>query len=493
MGGISSLRGYSIGWSEVPVARVLVARLRHLHCQRGGGAAIQFAPVAKTVRERLTLPGVLASLGPGLIWAAAAVGVSHLVQSTRAGASYGFALVWVVVLANLLKYPFFEYGPRYAAATGESLVDGYRRQGAWAVWAYFVLTLGTMFAVLAAVTFVTGSLATQLFGEGLSPLGYSGILLAVCAVTLVRGQYPLLDKLVKAIMALLAVSTVAAVVAAVVAGEGVGRAAPTVDLDLWGPVTFPFLVALVGWMPTAVDISVWHSLWTLERARETGHRPRLAEALFDFNLGYFGTAVLALLFLSLGALVFHGTGQEVAEGGVGFAFQLLDLYTAALGPWARPIIVVAAFTTMFSTTLTVADAFPRALERTTRILAPRLVAAEGAQVDPAGALRPGEAGGAGARSPRLSWLYWGWMLVLVVGALLLMSVFQGSLTGMVDFATTLSFLTAPFLGYLNYRAVTSPHMPPGTAPPGWLRVLTWLGLAFGVLFGIVFLVGRFLA
>ena len=30
------------------------------------------------------------SIGPGIIWAAAAIGVSHLVQSTRAGADFGF-------------------------------------------------------------------------------------------------------------------------------------------------------------------------------------------------------------------------------------------------------------------------------------------------------------------------------------------------------------------------------------------------------------------
>lgn len=424
-----------------------------------------------STRERLTLPGVLASLGPGLVWAAAAIGVSHLVQSTRAGASYGFALVWVVVLANVLKYPFFEYGPRYAAATGESLVDGYRRQGLWAVWVYLVLTVGTMFAVLAAVTFVTGSLATQLFGPALSPLGYSAVLLGVCAVLLLPGQYPLLDRLVKAIMVLLAVSTVVAVVAAAVAREG-GPVVPR-EVSLLGPATFPFLIALVGWMPSAVDISVWHSLWTLERAKQTRHKPLLSEALFDFNLGYIGTAVLALFFLSLGALVFFAGGREVSESPVGFAFQLIDLYTAALGPWAWPIIVVAAFTTMFSTTLTVTDAFPRALERTFQILAPERLG------------RGGEGGGV-----RVRWLYWGAMVVLVAGALLLMSVFQRSLTGMVDLATTLSFLTSPVLGVLNYRAVTSRHMPPGTTPPGWLRALTWAGLAFGFLFAGIYLLWR---
>ena len=73
--------------------------------------------------------GWLSVLGPGLLYAGAAVGVSHLVQSTRAGAGFGFSLVWVVILANIIKFPFFEAGPRYAAATGQTLIHGYRRIG----------------------------------------------------------------------------------------------------------------------------------------------------------------------------------------------------------------------------------------------------------------------------------------------------------------------------------------------------------------------------
>ena len=49
-------------------------------------------------------------LGPGLLFAGAAIGVSHLVQSTRAGADYGLGLVWALVLVNIFKYPFFQYG-----------------------------------------------------------------------------------------------------------------------------------------------------------------------------------------------------------------------------------------------------------------------------------------------------------------------------------------------------------------------------------------------
>ena len=73
------------------------------------------------------------ALGPGLILAAAAIGVSHLVQSTRAGALYGFTLIWAIIIANLTKYPFLEFGPRYTVVMKESLIQGYKRLGSWAL------------------------------------------------------------------------------------------------------------------------------------------------------------------------------------------------------------------------------------------------------------------------------------------------------------------------------------------------------------------------
>jgi Mn2+/Fe2+ NRAMP family transporter len=92
------------------------------------------------------------------------VGVSHLVQSTRAGASFGLELLGLVIVANVFKYPAFSFGPRYAAATGTSLLEGYRRQGLWALVLYSILTLGTMFTIQAVVTVVTAAIAAALLG-----------------------------------------------------------------------------------------------------------------------------------------------------------------------------------------------------------------------------------------------------------------------------------------------------------------------------------------
>lgn len=416
--------------------------------------------------------GYLKALGPGLLWAATAIGVSHLVQSTRAGALYGFSLLGVVVLVNLLKYPLFQAGPRYAVATGRSLIEGYVAQGRWAVGVYIVVTVGTMFTVLAAVTLVTGGLAQAVFGTALSVVGWSTVLLASCAGVLVVGRFPVLDRAIKAIIVLLALSTL---VAFVVALERLGKAPPSPPLVLDGP-TLAFLVALLGWMPTGIDAAAWHSLWTLERGRQTAHRASWREARFDFNLGYFGTVAIALAFLTLGALILRPLivrpgGEALAASAGGFALQLVNVYVATLGEWSRPLILLAAFTTMFSTILAVSDGFPRVLAHLAKVLA------RSRRGRPMVSDRPED---------RVDG-YWLALAVLMLGALGVILYLRQRFITLVDLATTLSFLTAPVIGYLNLRAVTAPEVSPELRPPWWWRALAWTALALLAGLGVVYL------
>jgi Mn2+/Fe2+ NRAMP family transporter len=157
---------------------------------------------------------ILQSLGPGLLFAGAAIGVSHLVQSTRAGAEFGFGLLWALLLVHLFKYPFFQFGPRYAAATGETLLDGYRKLGKGVLIAYYVLNFATMFTIQAAVTIVTAGLASQLFGSfnhADNLVLWSSIILLISLLILVIGKYKLLDNLMKYIILILSITTIIAV------------------------------------------------------------------------------------------------------------------------------------------------------------------------------------------------------------------------------------------------------------------------------------------
>ena len=59
----------------------------------------------------------LNALGPGILMATAAIGGSHLVASTQAGAIFGWQLFWLILVVNVLKYPFFRFGIEYTLAT----------------------------------------------------------------------------------------------------------------------------------------------------------------------------------------------------------------------------------------------------------------------------------------------------------------------------------------------------------------------------------------
>lgn len=399
--------------------------------------------------------GLKKSIGPGLVMAAAAIGVSHLVQSTRAGAEFGYALVWAILLANLFKYPFLEFGPRYAIATGKNMIYGYAKLGRWALWTYIIFTVGTMFAIQAAVTIVTASLAAELTGIPLNAGLWSAIILGLCILFLIKNSYAVLDTVIKLFMIVLAVSTLVAVAAALFQSPGSTGSEPgPVAPELWTVSGVAFLIALMGWMPIPIDASVWHSIWTLERTKQTDYKPKLKEALIDFNIGYIGAALFALGFLVLGAEVMFGSGDSFAASGAEFSKQLINLYTVTLGDWAYVFITACAFSTMFSTTFTVTDTYPRVCSELMNI---------GNSDDSAA---PGNA------PYRL-------FLIGISGVSLALLFLMGDrFRLLIDIATTLSFLTAPVLAYINFRLIFYSDMDPEFHPPGWLRYLSICGLLF---------------
>ena len=217
---------------------------------------------------------LLKVLGPGLLFAGAAIGVSHLVQSTRAGAGFGFDLIWILLIANILKYPFFEFAPRYATSTGSSLIEGYKKLGLWAVIAFALLTLATMFTIQAAVTIVTAGLVADVFHLSLGIVPLSAIILSTTVLILIVGRFSILDKLIKFVIIILAISTIVAVIYAFEAGVH-PKAEHVTHFDWLSRIDILFLIAFIGWMPAPIDVSVWSSLWTVEKSKTLGFKPTL--------------------------------------------------------------------------------------------------------------------------------------------------------------------------------------------------------------------------
>lgn len=397
-------------------------------------------------------------IGPGIVFAGAAIGVSHLVQATRAGASFGLGLLGVVLLVHLLKYPALSFAPRYVAATGRSLLWAYQRQSRWALVAFGLVQAGTMFTIVAAVSMVTAAVLTLVVIEplfGATPdLGImTGVVLCLCLVLIQFGDYRMLERSVKALIAILGVCTMLAT--ALVIPRILNEPDParlSFIPDFRSAALLAFVVPLVGWMPAPLDISVWNSLWSVEQAKARGERCSRAEAGLDFNTGYALCALLAVCFLVLGAGLIYLQDVEPASGGIGLIRQTLALYTETLGAWARPVVGLAALAVMFSTTLTVLDALPRTMAETVR-----LIRTKPSSFD----------------SPLTARL---WLLALAIGGLLIVIGLRSQLGRLVDLATTLSFVSTPVIAWLNHRAMFSDEIPSDQRPSLAMRAASWLAI-----------------
>ena len=399
--------------------------------------------------------GLIKKLGPGLLFAGAAIGVSHLVQSTRAGADFSFGLIWALALSTLFKYPFFLFGPKYSMATGETLLDGYKKLGNYVLVIYLILSLITMFTIQTAVTIVTAGLAIELFGITTNITIWAAIITFCCLIILLVGQYKFLDKLMKFVIIILAISTIVAVFFASI------NSSNTIEISQVFPkdqVSIAFIVAFMGWMPAPLDVSIWQSIWTLEK-KKNEKNINDNDIILDFNIGYLTTIILGICFIALGAFVMYGSGESFSNQGGEFAKQLINLYTDSIGSGVFIIIAIAAFTTMFSTTLTTFDASPRVMGRTTELMFNKI--------------------------KKDSYHYW--LFILFAGTILIFFFLSAELGNLVKVATVLSFLTAPFYAILNYKLMCSTKVPKVWKPSKSMHILSILGIIFLISFGIWYL------
>ena len=390
-------------------------------------------------------------LGPGLLFAGAAIGVSHLVQSTKAGAEFGFGLIWALILCNFFKYPFFLFGTKYAFSTGETLLHGYKKIGDYVLYIYLLLSIVTIFTIQAAVTIVTAGLAVELFGFNNNIAIMASIILILCIIILTVGKYKLLDNFIKIVILILAFSTLFAV--------GYATNYNVVELNV--NQIFPdevsgiiFLAAFMGWMPAPLDVSIWQSIWTKEKLN-LNNKIQYKSALFDFNVGYISTVFLGLCFVALGAFVMFGSGETFSNNGSEFANQLIKLYTANLGENVKIFISIAAFTTMLSTTITCLDASPRAMSQTLKLLNYKKISG-----------------------------YNTWIFIISIVTMIIFVFFESEMGTLIKIATILSFITAPIYAIMNYSLVNSAYMPKKFKLSKAMKFYSISGIIFLTIFSI---------
>ncbi|MFT5349557.1 MAG: Mn2+/Fe2+ NRAMP family transporter [Planctomycetota bacterium] len=384
------------------------------------------------------------------MFAAVAVGVSHLVQSTRAGATYGLTLAGLIVFACLVKYPAFRFGAEYGAATGKPLLNAYERQGRWVLIVYLIGLPFDLFVATAAIVLVTSGVFKNIFQINLNDIWLSLIILISCATLLMSGRYKLFENITKFIVVLFSILTVIA--AALSVPELHWETNDLTREVVFDQTTILFMIAIAGWMPTAVSVSMFQSIWVCEKAKSLNRPITTKEARFDFNVGYISTIILALCFVLMGTALMYNTGMEIESSPSRFAGQLIAMFTQVIGPWAKPLIALAALAVMVSTTLGALDVGPRIMGSVLQLLMPD-------------------------RRFNDNKFHLVFLVTQVIGATLILVFFMKSFKTFIDFATSVAFLSAPALAWFNHRAIYSDEIDPALRPGKIMRLWSLLGIA----------------
>lgn len=170
-----------------------------------------------------------------------------------------------------------------------------------------------------------------------------------------------------------------------------------------------------------------------------------------------GTAILAIFFVAMGALIQYPTGQAVQDAGAAYIQQFVGMYASVLGDWSRILITFIAFLCIFGTVITVIDGYSRVNAESLRLLLNE------------------------EKTSQKTLHIWMTATAIIGGVIIYF--FQGSVALMLRFAMIASFLTTPFFALLNYLLVTSENKHLSK----WLKGLSILGLIFLFGFALFFI------
>jgi len=386
--------------------------------------------------------------------------MSHLIQSTRAGTYFGFELLWVIIMVNFMKYPFIEYGFRYCAAKKENLLQGYHNLSPNLLILFLVINIIAAVGTISAGAYISAGILESIIGCGLNVKILSIFIICICIIIIAMGNYAHFDNFMKIFMVILFISTLSVAIMAIWQYPQIKTQPSFYQGSAFNWHHLPFIIALMGWMPAPIEISVWHSLW-LEAKNKHNKKIDFQAAKQDFNLGYFLMIFTAILFLTIGAIIMHHSGQKVADSGILFSTQLILSYVATIGDWSYLIISIAILATILSTILVLIDAYPRSISESILILKNQ-------------------------QNNKKTWHIWT-MIICCLLAILIIEFFVNNFKDIVDIVATLAFLSAPIFAYLNYKLIYNKNFPKEYKPQRWLKLLSYAGFIYMIGFCIFYL------
>lgn len=300
-----------------------------------------FPPATNYHRSRfsLTLPQMLALMGPAFVAGAWRFGPGALTSAVQAGSQYGYMLLWVILVSAVLMFVFNDMAVRLGLASGDSVVKVTKQKlgrpiGVMAGFGVFSITL--MFAVGNAVG---SGLALSLLLGG-SVVGWTlASTVAVGLLIAMRNTYKAMERLLVALIGLMSVGFLASTILSdpdwAAAAQGLIPKFPAEASVL--------LIALIG-----TNFSINSAFYTgyAIHERKLNRQQYRAITLMDTLPGNVATAFMAMLIIIVASAVLHSTGTvattfpqlasvlEPLAGKVGAVLFSLGFFAAAFSSMA---------------------------------------------------------------------------------------------------------------------------------------------------------------
>ncbi|WP_246375377.1 Nramp family divalent metal transporter [Gluconacetobacter takamatsuzukensis] len=309
------------------------------------GSAPGLADISGSIRIPAGAAGwrrLLAFLGPGYMVSVGYMDPGNWATDLAGGSAFGYTLLSVVMLSNLMAILLQALSARLGIATGRDLAQACRDR--FAPWVAVVLWVACEAAIIACdlAEVIGTAIALQLlFGIPLLPGAVITALDAAVVLMLVNRGFRVLEAFVIGLLSVIAVCFAIQIVAA----------APPVAAVLRGLVPRPAILTDPGMLYVAIGIIgatvmphnlYLHSSIVQSRAyerSEAGRRDAIRWATWDSTLALMMAFFVNAAILIVAAVAFHESGhRDVAD--IGQAWRLIS-----------PLLGLGAAATLFAVAL----------------------------------------------------------------------------------------------------------------------------------------------
>jgi len=321
--------------------------------------------------------------------AAAAIGSGELILTPRAGALYGLSIAWVIVVSIIYKMTLTFGLARYTVATGEDIFQGFSRLPGPRNWFVWVLSLLFLLGAIgySGIALACGSALFAIF-PSLTMVQWAVVVVILAYFLLLGGSYGPIEKIAFVLSSILIIGVIYSLAAL----------RPEVNWFFRGLVpdipagSGQAVISLLGWTAGGASTLVY-SFWILEKGIGLRGKDRVSLAegrsssaiikkvhswlsliRLDVGFSYLLMIIVSLAFLVIGVMVLRTAGPEggpLVPAREETTLILSRLLTAAAGPQARFVFLIAALAILFSTIIGLVDGKSRALRTGIRLISSR--------------------------------------------------------------------------------------------------------------------------